>query len=43
MRPGLRRIDDAPYPEAYRRPFARLSGGGGLISSLGDMVKLVSA
>jgi len=43
MRPGLKRIDDAPYPEAYRRPFARLSGGGGLISSLGDMVKLVSA
>ena len=43
MRPGLSRIDDSPYPEAYRRQFARLSGGGGLISSLGDMVKLVRA
>ena len=43
MRPGLARMDNAPYPEAYRRPFARLSGGGGLISSLGDMVKLVRA
>ena len=43
MRPGLSRIDDAPYPDAYRRPFARLSGGGGLTSSLGDMIKLVTA
>ena len=43
MRPGLTRTDDAPYPEAYRRPFARRSGGGGLVSSLGDMIKLVRA
>ena len=43
MRPGLTRTDNAPYPEAYRRPFARLSGGGGLVSSLGDMIKLVRA
>jgi len=43
MRPGLSLIDDAPYPDAYRRPFARLSGGGGLTSSLGDMIKLVTA
>jgi CubicO group peptidase (beta-lactamase class C family) len=43
MHPGLSRTDNAPYPEAYRRPFARLSGGGGLVSSLGDMIKLVRA
>ena len=43
MRPGLNRTDDAPYPEAYRRPFSRLSGGGGLVSSLGDMIKLIRA
>jgi CubicO group peptidase (beta-lactamase class C family) len=41
MKPGLIRIDDAPYPEAYLRPFARLSGGGGLVSTLPDMVALV--
>ena len=43
MRPGLNRTDDSPYPEAYRRLFSRLSGGGGLVSSLGDMIKLIRA
>ena len=41
MKPGLFRIDAQPYPEAYRRPFARQSGGGGLVSTLPDMLALV--
>ena len=41
MKPGLTRADDAPYPHAYLRPFPRLSGGGGLISTLPDMVALL--
>jgi CubicO group peptidase (beta-lactamase class C family) len=41
MKPGLTRIDDAPYPSAYLRPFPRLSGGGGLVSTLPDMVALL--
>jgi CubicO group peptidase (beta-lactamase class C family) len=43
MKPGLSRIDDLPYPQAYRKPFARLSGGGGLVSTLPDMLALVRA
>jgi CubicO group peptidase (beta-lactamase class C family) len=43
MMPGLTRTDQAPYPGAYRRPFAKLSGGGGLVSTLGDMVALVKS
>jgi CubicO group peptidase (beta-lactamase class C family) len=41
MKPGLTRTDDAPYPQAYLRPAARLSGGGGLVSTLPDMIALV--
>ena len=41
MKPGLTRIDDEPYPGAYLRPFPRLSGGGGLTSTLLDMVRLI--
>lgn len=41
MKPGLTRIDDAPYPGAYLRPTARLNGGGGLVSTLPDMVALI--
>jgi CubicO group peptidase (beta-lactamase class C family) len=41
MKPGLTRTDDAPYPKAYLQPFPRLSGGGGLVSSLPDMVALL--
>lgn len=41
-KPGLTRIDpQSPYPDAYLRPFARLSGGGGLVSTLPDMLALV--
>ena len=41
MKPGLTRIDDAPYPQAYLRPVPKLSGGGGLVSSLPDTVALL--
>jgi CubicO group peptidase (beta-lactamase class C family) len=41
MKPGLTRIDDAPYRSAYLRPFPRQNGGGGLVSTLPDMVALI--
>ncbi|WP_249135292.1 serine hydrolase domain-containing protein [Bradyrhizobium sp. AUGA SZCCT0222] len=41
MKPGLTRIDNAPFPGAYLRPIARLNGGGGLVSTLPDMVALI--
>lgn len=41
MKPGLSRTDDSPYPGAYLRPAPRLSGGGGLVSTLPDMVALI--
>src|SRR5712672_23179 len=41
MKPGLTRTDDAPYPGAYLRPFPRQNGGGGLVSTLPDMVALI--
>lgn len=41
MKPGLTRIDDWPYPGAYLRPVPRLSGGGGLVSTLPDMIALL--
>ncbi len=40
--PGLTRVDATqPYPGAYLRPMARQSGGGGLVSSLADMLALM--
>lgn len=42
-KPGLVRYDDRPYPGAYLSPPQRESGGGGLVSSLGDMVTLIQA
>ena len=41
MKPGLTRTDNAPWPGAYLRATPWLSGGGGLVSSLPDMVALV--
>lgn len=41
MKPGLTRIDHSPYPGAYLNEVPRLSGGGGLVSSLPDMVALL--
>jgi CubicO group peptidase (beta-lactamase class C family) len=43
MKPGLSRVDDRPYPEAYRKPFPFLSGGAGLVSTMPDMLALVRA
>ncbi len=42
-KPGLRRLDDSPYPGAYTKPMPRQSGGGGLVSSLDDQVALLRA
>jgi CubicO group peptidase (beta-lactamase class C family) len=41
MKPGLTRADALPYPDAYLRPVPRLSGGGGLVSTLPDLVALM--
>jgi CubicO group peptidase (beta-lactamase class C family) len=41
MKPGLSRTDDSPDPDAYLRPVPRLNGGGGLVSTLPDMVALI--
>mgnify|MGYP003693805945 CR=1 FL=1 len=41
MKPGLTRTDNYPYPGAYLRPIPRLNGGGGLVSTLPDMVALI--
>jgi CubicO group peptidase (beta-lactamase class C family) len=41
MKPGLTRIDNAPYRDANLRPFPRQSGGSGLVSTLPDMVALI--
>jgi CubicO group peptidase (beta-lactamase class C family) len=41
MKPGLTRTDNAPYPGAYLRPVPRFNGGGGLVSTLPDMVALI--
>ncbi|MCU6434407.1 beta-lactamase family protein [Undibacterium sp. Jales W-56] len=38
---GLKRLDKSPYPGAFVTPVPRLSGGGGLVSSLHDMVALM--
>ena len=41
--PGLVRTDEAPYPGAYLKPMPKLSGGGGLVSSLHDQIALVKS
>ncbi len=41
MKPGLTRADDSLYPGAYLRPFPRLSGGSGLVSTLPDMAAFI--
>ncbi len=43
MKPGLWRHDNQPYPGAFAQAFPRLSGGGGLVSTLPDMLALVRA
>ncbi|HTD04544.1 serine hydrolase domain-containing protein [Undibacterium sp.] len=41
LKPGLKRLENAPFPGAFVTPVPRLSGGGGLVSSLPDMVALI--
>lgn len=42
MKPGLTRVDATqPYPGAYLRPVPRQAGGGGLVSSLPDLIRLM--
>jgi CubicO group peptidase (beta-lactamase class C family) len=41
MKPGLTRRDNYPYPGAYLRSAPRFNGGGGLVSTLPDMVALI--
>lgn len=43
MKPGLVRMDDKPYPGAYLKPALKESGGGGLVSTLDDMTRLVQS
>jgi CubicO group peptidase (beta-lactamase class C family) len=40
-KPGLLRADDKPYPGAYTYKLPRESGGGGLVSTLDDSVRLI--
>jgi CubicO group peptidase (beta-lactamase class C family) len=41
MLPGLTRIDNSPFPGAFVQDIAFKSGGGGLVSTLPDMLALV--
>ena len=41
IKPGRSRVDNSPYAGAYLRPVPNLSGGGGLVTSLADMVALM--
>ena len=42
-KPGLLRADDKPYPGAYTRKVPRESGGGGLVSTLDDSMRLIQS
>ena len=42
-RPGLLRADDKPYPGAYLRRLPREAGGGGLVSTLADSIRLAQS
>jgi CubicO group peptidase (beta-lactamase class C family) len=42
-KPGLRRADDKPYPGAYLKQVPKESGGGGLVSTLNDSVRLIQS
>ncbi|MFZ6799098.1 serine hydrolase domain-containing protein [Undibacterium sp. Di24W] len=37
----LKRLEKSPYPEAFLKPIPRFSGGGGLVSSMHDMLALM--
>jgi CubicO group peptidase (beta-lactamase class C family) len=42
-KPGLQRADDKPYPGAYAKKLPLESGGGGLVSTLEDSVRLIQS
>jgi CubicO group peptidase (beta-lactamase class C family) len=42
-KPGLLRADDKPFPGAYQHKLPRESGGGGLVSTLDDTVRLIQS
>lgn len=42
-KPGLVRVDAAPYPGAYLKSPTFESGGGGLLTTLGDTVRLIQS
>jgi CubicO group peptidase (beta-lactamase class C family) len=42
-KPGLPRVDDKPYPGAYLQPMPLESGGGGLVSTLDDSLRLLQS
>ena len=37
----LKRLEKSPYPDAFLKPIPRFSGGGGLVSSMADMLALM--
>lgn len=41
LKPGLTRVDNMPWRGAHLQPVARLSGGGGLVSTLSDTIALI--
>ena len=43
MKPGLTLLENSPYPGAYLQSVPRFSGGGGLVSSLPDMLALMGS
>jgi CubicO group peptidase (beta-lactamase class C family) len=42
-RPGLLRADESPYPNAFTRKPPLESGGGGLVSTLDDSIRLIQS
>lgn len=42
-KPGLLRVDDKPYRGAYTSKAPQESGGGGLVSTLGDTIKFIQS
>lgn len=43
LKPGIKRADHLPWPDAYVKPVPRLNPGGGLVSSLDDYTTLLRA
>ena len=42
-KPGLLHAENKPHPGAYLQPVQRESGGGGLVSTLGDTIKFIQS